>query len=204
MRAMWKRAVPAGVFVLIACWGCASPPPSIPTGEWVGQGTYIDQGYETDSGGVRKVKDDTYKPSVTITKRSIAGQEAVVFDILSEHKPQPNSNPYVHIVMALVRPKTLEGGSIQYDAAWALRDSPAPRELSEAEVNKGLQEPDQPKVSCLRAGNALVMHVHYSRTREGKAFTDTLVFEGNRLYKMGHFIDPPRRISWAEQLRKVK
>ncbi|UCD27976.1 MAG: hypothetical protein JSV03_12860 [Planctomycetota bacterium] len=206
---------------LLSCFGCAFTPYGIPTGEWSGEGIYLD--YEatvkekmTDTTHSRS-RDNVYETSLKISQQRMYGHETFVFDIRSKRDKLFNLNDKEsHVTFTLVPLKTLEHGSRLYAIGqWEYNPS-KDRRVSEEEFNKRLQTAS---ASCINQDGATILQVYYTMPTKSDpvSFCDTFVFENHKVRKTGRIIEVKTtkkenepiqnklmKVYWAETLKREK
>jgi len=225
-KALWLLFVACGLS-LLSSFGCATTQQDIPTGEWSGQGMYVDyeaigKGKQSDLTQSRS-KDGVYETSLKIRRRQMYGHEALVFDIRSKRGELFNvEGKESHVQFTLVPLETLEHGAKLYACCdWAYNPSKE-HHVSKEEVEQRLQ---LASASCIQQHGATILQIYYLFPSKGElnGFYDTFVFEGDRVRKMGRLIEiktPDKKnkpdeknksdeeklntVYWVETLRKVK
>jgi hypothetical protein len=221
MNALRAVTMPTAALILSVAMGCASPPRAVPTGEWVGQGTYVacealaKKG--TDEFVQSRSQDGVYDTSLKISKEQMFGREVLVFEILSKRGKLLNSDDTeTRIKMILTRTATLSTGAELYALAdWSYGKGPH-TQPNEGEFQKRTRAAC---ASCIYRGGTAVLQVYYIvPSKKGtNAFLDTFVFEAGRVRKYGSLAgvqdsdggekpgqDKFQGIYWTEELRKAK
>lgn len=209
------------ILLLAGSLGCQAGLDNIPTGRWVGQGTYVDYEASGNKGAPapteQRARDLVYPTSLTITKENIFGREAYVFEIRSQRgKLMNNTDTETHILMALVKLETLENGSTLYALAdWKYK----PSENNKWDENNFNTLGKIASASCIRSPRGLFLQLYYMFPGAGSdiGFTDTFQFEAGRLLKTGSIVETKKlkseqvgaaekeqlmMVNWVEDLRK--
>jgi len=130
-----------------------------------------------------------------------------MFEILSKHPDKQDfmGGEDVYIILVLTKPQELTNGSVLYEAHAELqkpRSGCQRLDAREADGLKVLAAQDLRQPVCTLFGRALILQVWYEgRTEKDGAFSDTFIFDGNRLLKIGYL---GKDIAWAEELHKIK
>jgi len=219
-KATWVAMAACGA-LLFASLGCTSTPKGIPTGEWLGEGTYVDYeaiGQEKLINLIEsRAKDNVYQTSLKISRQRMYDRDTLVFDIRSKRGELFNlDDNESHVRFALVPLKTLEHRAGLYAVVqWEYNPS-KDRRVSEEEFNKQIQIAS---ASCIRRDGATVLQINYITPSEDDpiCFSDFFLFEGHRVRKSGHVVkkdatekenkpaeEKLARILWVESLRKTK
>lgn len=203
--------------MLLSSFGCAATQQGIPTGQWSGQGTYVDyeaipQGKPSDLASSRS-KDGVYETSLKISQQQVHGHEALIFNICSKRGELFNvEGNKSHIEFTLVPLTTLAHGAKLYACCdWAYNPTKE-RSVSKEEFDKRLQTAS---ASCIQQDGATILQIYYITPSNGEptCFFDTFLFEGNQVRKTGRLsgIDKIKnkpdeekliRVYWTETLQK--
>jgi len=189
MKIYHQVQILACVIVILLSVGCSYVPKEIPTGQWSGQGTWVD--YEAITNQKESLvlkdrsKDKAYDTSLKISKRSICGYEALVFEICSKRGELFNfKGKETNLEFALIEIKTLDNGSTLYAVAGDIphSDNDAAREEFTKAVSLA-------SAICVRKDNAIILQLWYSPGETKGCFSDTIIFEGSGVRKIGHFLE---------------
>lgn len=221
MTLCYRSAMVACSVSVLASVGCTSTRDGIPTGEWSGQGIYVD--YEamakeklTDV-AQSLAKDNVYETSLKISQQRMYGRDTLFFDIRSKRGKLLNmDDEESHVEFALVPLKTLKHGARLYAVGHREYNPSADCRPSEEEFNQRLRIAS---ASCIQQGGATVLQVYYMipTKNDPSCFFDTFVFEGSRVRKTGHVVNVSTtekenkpveqklaKVYWVETLRKTR
>jgi hypothetical protein len=216
------RTLPAvvGLFLLSVA-GCASAPRSIPTGEWAGKGTYVE--YEairkkgSDAAPTARSKDGLYDTTLKIRRDKLVGHDVVMVDICSKRGKMMNLDDAQTQIGLILAPagRLANGGELYAVIDWQY-GKPAKTEWKQADFEQRLKTV---RASYLSSGASAVLQVYYIVPSKGDlaSFTDTFLFEGNRVRKIGSIggiqdVDNSGKPEneklqaayWSEDLQRVK
>lgn len=198
-------------------WACTPGRGMIPTGDWAGQGTYVDYEARLASDQMtvaqEKAKDARYETTLTITEQEPFGTPALVFEIHSKRGKLMNiSGEETNLRFALVKLRTLDTGATLY----AVADLPdRPSEDQQGSEDQFRRELTLARASHSRVGNATVLQVYYLLPGKGESmtWTDTFMFAGNKILKTGRVakamekggkVEKMCKVYWTEELRKIR
>lgn len=196
--------------------GCASGPITIPTGRWVGQGSYVDYEAVFDKQlttvSNTKGKDGEYDTELTITRQKLFGHEALVFEILSRRGKLMNlEGDETCLTLALVELGELDHGNKLYALAGCHLGPVSGDIWEEADFQQGLQFA---RGVAMHAGTRTVLQVYYAMPEKNESvWMDVFSFNGDQLLKTGALIQLPKsdvaeprlcNVYWAEELRKIR
>jgi len=197
----------AGLPLLLAAAGCASNQASIPLGEWSGSGTCVRYGLKEHEESI--IASERYEARAWIHEQTMRDKKVVVIRILSMHSDPSWGS--INITLVLTKQKSIDTGIVFYGVGSELHATTQasqgsdPMKPTEEMVAQALKDTNRPRCRRFRTGSAVVLHIHYDWPTDGGAFADTLVFDGNRLIKTGHYIaSRSEEVSWAEELHRVK
>lgn len=203
-----------GYWLFLTCTtilcGCQVSFEAIPTGRWEGQGTYAS--YKENAEGALEHTDGTYKTTVVISKRNVAGQDVRLVRILADHSDDSLfGRESVHVVLMLSDSGTHIDGSLLCDthAKVETRRSAVLAEPGDDELERILGRQPSASVVLLRSGWLNFVHVEYeSPGKPGRfPFAENFTFDGDRLIKKGYHGSEAvadEAVHWEEVLRKVE
>ncbi len=191
------------VALLFWCTGCATLPtrPEIPLGEWSGTGTYVVEKWSADKDDPKSAvfegrEHGTYPTSLKIEPTTVAGEDAVRLEILSERgvfRLHPDIGSRTHLVMHLVKDDSVdENGIGLYHLAAAgltIDDDPPEMEQGSSKINM---------VTCNTLDRDIVLRIIYQ-----DGWLDVIHFQDNDVYKNGaYFQMSGGYIQWSELLHR--
>jgi hypothetical protein len=204
--------VALALWAVVLLTGCASPPVTIPTGEWIGEGTYVD--YEAvlaaDAPAARqRSKDHRYETTLKIAKARAFGREVMVVDVHSKRGPLFNVPGEETKAKAVLVPlETLDNGAVLY-ATLDAKTAEAPENREAALPPKTIAQ-----ATSTQTPNGLVLQLHYMGTGGGemRCFIDTFHFQADGVLKTGTLdtLSGPAderkvaKVWWVERLRPVR
>ncbi|UCD29528.1 MAG: hypothetical protein JSV03_03340 [Planctomycetota bacterium] len=211
MKAYYQVNIVSSVLFILLSIGCSHAPKEIPTGVWSGQGTYVDYEAVMDKKKSRVLQDKSnnkqYDTSLKINKRTILGHDTLYFEIHSKRGRLFNiEGTETHLEFALFKLKALDNGSILYaiiDNIPSSDDEEARKDFAKAISFASAM--------CVHRDGATVLQLWYVPGGDG-CFSDTMIFEGPGLRKIGHVLEAKDKSSkpklmevyWVEELRKIK
>jgi len=160
--------------------GCHAPPTGVPTGQWRGQGIYVDcEAFPagTPAATTQRVQARRYDTMLTIEEGTVAGHEGLLVEIISRRGTLMNlGNTETRLRFGLIEMDRLPGGHAIYAAVEAdAADSPR-RNFASA--------------SAVQTRDGVVLQVCYSLPTEQahQCFADTFEFLADRVVKTGRMI----------------
>jgi len=216
-----KATLPSalGMAAVLVATGCGQGHKTVPLGNWVGTGRYVDCQSFLDRGRSigtpAKPRTGAYETSLTISDAAVQGHNALLFEIRSRRgRVADLQDEQTHIFLLLVELQTQPDGVRVYAVAdWNYGKDKPPKVPPESLAHR-LQIAS---AVATRIGKTLVLQLYYTfpdKHHHG-TFLDTFIFEGARVRKIGRLIElrepekenQPDRFTtlyWIEQLKKVR
>jgi len=216
-----KLVILACSLSLLSSLGCAAAHQGIPTGQWSGQGSYVDYEavYKGKPGDVVQSRslEGAYETSLKIAREEMYGREVLVFDVRSLRGKLMNvDGTETHLRFVLAPLETLDRGSQLYACVGFEFNPKNDISISKERFEEQLRFAS---ASSILQNGATVLQIDYMIPTKGSppSFVDTFVFSGYQAHKRGRYImattiedkDMPKEhklitVYWAETLRKVE
>ncbi len=198
---MWRTATSIGLLVLLGGCAASSLRPEIPLGTWNGTGSVVLERWSEDKAASTQPAFETifrdYPTYLRIAERACGGERLIELDIRSQRGNMADlEGAETHIVAVLGEYKRVGDRAVLY----RLRDwSYNP---SEKRASKPPPADGPIAASCISEKGAVVLRVHYMQD-----FWDVLVFEGDRVRKIGAVFNHEQDgglIHWSEELTRSR
>jgi hypothetical protein len=207
MKVRMKRPM-AALAMLVSAAGCGLVPTTIPAGEWVGRGTYVDYEavltQENPAATTQRAKDGSYETTLRITSTRAFGREAWIVAIDSKRGKLFNiPGEETKGEVALVKLQALGNEA----ALYAVLDKETLDSQQGMSPQTSLPADTVASAISLQTPAGLVLHVDYGIRSLG--FTDTFHFRpGGRVSKTGSISswnkngteDKLMTVWWVEEL----